>query len=67
MRDIYTTTLATICKAVHRRSLNATSFQKTVLTHTDIHMCVDLVLAYCWDTEDLAQLESEGTWYRNMH
>lgn len=25
------------------------------------------VLAYCSDTEDLAQLESDGTWYKNLH
>lgn len=27
----------------------------------------NLVLTYCWDTEDLAQLEPRGTWYRKMH
>lgn len=65
-RNTYIKVLSTTCKTMHQYSENvcqnpANWPSNTVMKHKN------LVLTYCWDTEDLAQLEPRGTWYRNVH
>lgn len=76
-RDIHTAMLSTICKTQHRRHLNACQNPVNGLSkdcsefdlhkHTQKHVCSSSPGLTARGTEDLAHLDPEGTWFRNVH